>query len=170
MKRTINRLKWAKALSERPSCIPLGRPRGVKGLGLRYERSLARALPAALPGQWFEFEDSAGRGFCQTDLLLPYNGKIGVLEVKLSYTREAEDELRGLYVPVVRKALGREVFGLVVCKNLRPGAPGVRGELVQALEEAAGGLLVTWHWLGNHQPMSRALSLHELVGASPTAS
>lgn len=148
--RTIRGLKWARALPARPSCIPQGRPRGAKAQGLRYERALAAMLPAARHGQWFEFEDLGGRGYCQVDLLLDRpEGGLLILEAKYTWTFEGHQQIEGLYVPVVERAWGMRAKGVVVAKRLVPGVVGV-AKVVGTLEEAsawASGRVVL-HWLG----------------------
>lgn len=141
--RRIVGLKWAREC-ERPKCIPKGRPRGRKAAGLRYERQLAKALPEAKHGQWFEFEDVNGRGYCQTDLLLHLGGwGIAILECKYTWTLEAQRQLDLLYRPVVERAFMLPVRCVVVCKVLVPEAPLAAPTLGEAL--ASGRV---WHWLG----------------------
>lgn len=149
MSRTVQGLKWAKAI-ERPKCIPVGRARGAKAQGLRYERSLAKALPCAKHGQWFEFEDRNGRGFCQVDLMLQLLSGILILEAKYTWTAEGHLQIEELYSPVVSAAWGMPVAGLVVCKKLLPGMPGVSvaGDLDTALHYIARGQRTVLHWLG----------------------
>jgi hypothetical protein len=147
MKRRIEGLKWAMELAGRPSCVPVGRPRGQKAWGIRYERAVAAELPAGSHmGVWFEFEDLHGRGYCQVDGLVPAElGCLGVLEIKYTWTQSAFAELRELYLPVVGFALGTRVRGIQVCKVLTPQAGTVTGDLRSALAMTG---LVTWHCLG----------------------
>lgn len=102
----------------RPPCIPITRPRGAKGAGLRFERAIARALPGATRGQWFEFEDFYGHGYCQTDFLWDTGKSIIVVESKLTDTPAAPAQLRELYIPVVERAFGKRTYGLIIVKNL----------------------------------------------------
>ena len=149
MSRQLRGLRWAK-LAERPGGIPKSRPRGAKARGLAYEAELASQLPEARHGQWFEFEDSAGRGWCQVDLLIPRSRLVVVMEVKLTWTPEAFRQLSGLYLPIVRKVWGCEAVGLQVCRNLVPGLSSVVvGDLERGVEQAARGREVCWHWLGS---------------------
>lgn len=132
---------------ERPSSIPVGRPRGAKALGVRYERALARSLPGATHGQWWEFFDANGRGFCQTDFFLPVGEVIVVLESKYTWTPLGHSQLERLYLPVLRLALRREVLGIVVCKKLVPEVMSqamVCGTLAEACE-ASRGTRAVWH-------------------------
>jgi len=136
--RTVRGLVSARAI-ERPSNIPVSQPRGAKAAGLRYERALARMLPGATHGQWWEFWDANGRGVCQTDLFLTVGDAVVVVEVKYTWTLVGHGQLENLYLPVLRKATGREVIGLVACKKLVPevlGVAQVSGNFVEALEAA----------------------------------
>lgn len=147
--RDVVGLEWARRCS-RPSFIGKSRPRGAKLQGLRYERILGKALPAAECGQWFEFRDRQGLGWCQTDLLLVVPSGVLVLEAKYSWVPEGHRQV-GQYLPIVSKALGLPACGAVVCKVLRAGMPpGVQvvGDLPSALRLARSGAPVVLHWLG----------------------
>lgn len=150
MTRHVGGLRFARAI-ERPAGVPQGRPRGAKAAGLRYERALAASMPAAKHGVWFEFEDSRGRGLCQTDLLFPYAGVCYILEAKYTWTLAGHEQIEHLYVPVVSKALGRRVFGIVVCRRLIAGMPTgvvICCDVYSAMREAQAGSRTVWHWLG----------------------
>lgn len=149
--RQIKGLKWARQLPGRPKCIPTSRPRGAKAEGLRYERALAKRLPLAAHGVWFEFADSNGPGYCQPDFLLTLpNGALAILECKYTWVAEAHAQLAGLYAPVVREARGADVVGVVVCKRLVEGMKGtvVTADLWHACQLAFAGLRPVLHWLG----------------------
>ncbi len=158
--REISELLWAKPM-ERPAGIPIGRPRGAKAAGLRYERALVRALPPPkVHGQWFEFEDRRGRGVCQPDILVSRErgGMIAVLEAKYSWTAEGHQQLEKLYLPVVQMALGRSAVGILVTRRLV--SEMLKGIVIcstleQAVWFAREGRRVVWHWLGTVE-MARA--------------
>lgn len=149
--RVIRGLVWA-TKAERPPGFPLRRPRGAKALGLRYEAALARAVPGALHGQWWEFCDAAGKGFCQTDLVLEFEAFTLVLESKYTWTSVGHSQISQLYAPVLELALTKPVVGIVVCKVLTAGLPPdarVFGELGSALVAARRTAApVVLHWLG----------------------
>lgn len=114
--------------------------------GLRYERAIAEALPGWTHGQWFEYEDRKGLGWCQVDLLQSRPHSASLLEVKLSWVPEGQQQLEQ-YQEVVECALGVPfVYGALVCRYLRPAtnAPVV-DSLLRALPFMVGGKPVVWH-------------------------
>lgn len=149
--RKVLGLRYAKLLDERPKTIPKGRPRGAKAAGLRYERALEEALgEAAEAGRWFEFEDMNGRGYCQTDFLIPLIDRLVVLECKYTWTHMGHLQMEQLYFPVIRQMTKKKVSGIVVCKNLLPLMAGVKvcKTLEEALVASASGQRTVWHWIG----------------------
>jgi len=149
MKRVVRGLRWAR-MCERPPCIPQGRARGAKGKGVAYERQLAAFLPHASYGQWFEFEDSSGLGYCQVDLLLPDGDLLICLEAKYTWTMDAHRELRDLYLPVVGEVTRKEVRGVVVCKVLTPYTLHPRSTSIEdMIYHASVYEQSVWHWLGS---------------------
>lgn len=146
MTRRVEGLLWARVLAQRPACIPVGRPRGIKREGVRYEETLASGtFGSAKRGVWLEFADANGHGYAQCDFLVA-EGVCGALvpvvaEAKLTWRREAYGQLRGLYLPLLRAALGRDVGALVVCANLTPETPraAIAGSLSEALARCARG-------------------------------
>jgi hypothetical protein len=147
MSRIIKDLRWARVAPEQRKA---GRTpsRGAKAAGIRYERALAKALPQALPGLWWEFEDYKGWGTCQTDLVLRVHDQIFVLEAKYTWTESAWPQLENLYLPVLGMATEMPVWGIQVCKNLTPCVRGmVCRKLHEALESAANGHMTTLHWI-----------------------
>ena len=138
MCRQITDLVWVRALTERPSAIPQGRPRGVKAAGVRYEAALALRQPfaSALRGLWLEFGDASGHGYAQPDFVWNFagGGPLFVAEAKLTWRPSAYPQLRRLYFPLLRKLTGREVRGVVVCANLTRETP--RAEVCDSFAEA----------------------------------
>jgi hypothetical protein len=165
VKRQVNGLRWARAC-ERPEAIPIGRSRGAKALGVRYERALELVWPGVC-GQWFEFEDRNGPGWCQVDFIAKVGEALVVVEAKHSWLASAHVELDTLYLPVVERALGKRPIGLVVAKRLAMEMGRVR--VSATLEEAVGlallGHRVVWHWIGGAvAPLPRhggALATHQ---------
>ena len=136
-----------RVLPERPGCIPLSRPRGSKAAGLRYERELVKGLKVAKHGLWIEWEDSAGKHFCQPDIICKFKNQVAVLECKYTWTREGHEQL-GLYVPLVERLVGQKVKGIVVCKKLLSSMPRVQvfGDLESCL--GVEGSQAVWHYIG----------------------
>ena len=159
--RTISHLQRACICSAPPN-IPQARLKGKKAAGLRYERQLAKVLPSAIHGQWFQFFDANGPGFCQPDFCLvpsKQDNTIIVLEAKYTWCPEAHDQLWDLYVPVVQKSFQMPTFGAVVCKNLRPGMNGCAifntfRDIAEASRSYQDRGRYVWYWLG--QATSRA--------------
>jgi hypothetical protein len=157
-KRVISGLRWAKALADRPSCIPVGRARGVKAFGVRYERAVGKQFPREARGRWFEYEDRNGLGYCQVDLLLGQLGRLIVVEAKYTWTLAGHEELETLYLPVVEKAFGLGVCGVVVSRNLTRETLSF-ATVFHSIETAAmtSAKRAVWHWMGDTavQPRNR---------------
>lgn len=135
----------------RPANIPKSRPRGRKAAGLRYERELAKGIPAAKHGQWFRFMDQNGIGCCQTDLLLKTPVGIAILEAKYTWTPDGHTQIDKLYIPVVEKANpGIPAFGIVVCKVLTADVDPswICRDLTSAIAQSAAGRKAVLHWIG----------------------
>jgi hypothetical protein len=156
---------------ERPAFIHPSRPRGAKGEGLRYERALARGLGSKFRcGAWWEFKDDAGIGCCQTDFFGKAKQWVILLESKLTWTQEAEEQLYELYVPVVAMALGvqrSQVLPIVVCKYLtretqRPVCFSLKEALEQSMNVSAPFCSV-WHHLGG-VPLLREMEKEVVYG------
>lgn len=146
MTRQITNLRWAYECQ--PAHLPC-RPRDPKkAAGIRYENRLAAALPNWRHSIWFRFEDASGLGYCQPDIFLANPHYSVVLEAKLSLTTQAWNQLEGLYIPVLERALRRPAFGVVVARNLR----AVEGEVCSTLDEAITLALcrhrAVLHWMG----------------------
>ena len=172
MSRAVVGVSWARACS-RPASIPVGKPRKkCKLAGLGYERDLAKALPAAKHGQWFEFRDRNGAGHCQTDLILDCPLGLVVLEAKYTWTEQGHKQVEKLYQPVLGQAFpGRNILGIVVCKVLTRETPRgwVCRDLDSAIKRAFVGAPTVLHWigagLGPLQGVSRVFPLAEAFAA-----
>eukprot|EP00919_Chromeraceae_sp_WS-2016_P052876 GHVR01125558.1.p1 GENE.GHVR01125558.1~~GHVR01125558.1.p1 ORF type:complete len:179 (+),score=7.23 GHVR01125558.1:131-667(+) len=148
--RVVSGLIRAEALTRKPSCIPQGRYRGVKALGIAYERAAQAALPIAKPNPWFMFRDKNGLGYCSPDLVLIGSGLALVIECKLSDIPEARTQITQLYAPVLQMALGLPIRGLVVTKHINAASTRVVDSWENALAIMRRDLNVipTLHWLG----------------------
>ena len=148
MKRQIRGLLWARTLRERPACIPVGRPRGARAAGVRFESALASGpLVAAQRGLWIEFADANGHGYAQCDFVGDSAAGPFVAEAKLTWTPAAYVQLRGLYLPLLRAIHRRPVGAVVVCANLTRETPRaeVAASLAEALARAAKGEIPVLH-------------------------
>lgn len=145
--RQVRGLIWA-ALCERPKHIPIGRPRGQKAYGPRYERALERGpLCGATRGQWFAFLDLNGQGHCQTDFIINQADRLVVLECKYTWVPEGQRQIDQLYRPVLEKVFHKPVIGVVVCNRVVPQVDGlVFGDLDGAIRYAASGKDAIWHY------------------------
>jgi hypothetical protein len=154
--RQVVGLRWARKIEGKPAFIPLSRPRGAKGEGMRYERALAKGLGAKFRyGMWWEFKDDGGIGVCQTDFFGMAKQWAILLESKLTWTMDAEEQLHGLYIPVVAMALDiprSQVLPIVVCKYLtRSASRPVCDTLKEAIQQAMEinpPFCPVWHHIG----------------------
>lgn len=148
MSRSVVDLLWAKS-SQNPWPKLKRHPRGAKGLGLGYELALAKALPNASHGLWFEFCDRNGRGFCSPDLIIEGKDEILAIECKLTNYPEAVMQLTNLYRPVLTAVYHRPVRGLVALKYLNPASPKhmICPDLASALRHAPDSCPIL-HWIG----------------------
>jgi hypothetical protein len=144
--REIVGLVWAKPC-QRPKGIPRSRPRGTKALGLSYERRVAKALPGAISGQWFEYFDANGPGYCQMDLVLKDRGQVWVVEVKLTDIFQGKNQLNKLYLPIARAIWG-SARGAVVVRHL---SKALASDLIfENFDQAQGfAAIPVIHWLGS---------------------
>lgn len=160
--RSVCGLVSARALDAKPSCIPNGRPRGVKARGVSYEKVCASALQAAFPksgvvhGQWFEFADANGRGYAQVDILLYIVSldQYVVGECKLTDVAGARSKLANFYLPIAQLAFGKRTCGFVAVRHLTQltDTRNVCADFKSTLGVALNGGLPTWHYLGKGPP------------------
>lgn len=151
--RLVENLKRAWRL-EKPTFVRAGTMNEYQRKGLRYERRVWSAVKVNFPAPlhysaWFAFEDRLGLASCSTDILIERPDAVFVLECKLTFTTEAEQKLRGLYIPVVSAAFGRPAYGIVVARNLDRTARLLSADLFSAIVDAQQlGIITTVHWLG----------------------
>lgn len=155
--RQVSGLRWARQIEGKPAFIPFSRAgKNVRGEGIRYERALAKGLGTKFRyGMWWEFKDDAGVGVCQTDFFGKAKQWAILLESKLTWTLEAEEQLHGLYIPVVAMALQMpksQILPIVVCKYLtrdtaRPIGSSLK-ETIQLGMEINPPFCPVWHHIG----------------------
>jgi hypothetical protein len=156
--RCVNRLEEAERLDGWPDFIPRDHSRGIKALGRRYEVAVSRQLGVmAQRGVWWKYLDANGPGFCQTDFLILGDIWAVILECKHTWTEEGMEQLGGLYMPVIGKALDKKVLGIQVCKHLVPHHTGpVHDNLEAAVMAARTGHEI---WFNGYKP-TRLVTLH----------
>jgi hypothetical protein len=128
------RVVWGKAKGTSPAAK----------LGLRYENRVAKQLERLrVEGRfkvlehnpWFTFSDQFGTANCSPDFLLhAEDGKIVVVEVKLTWVEVAVHKLNDLYCPVISAALDALCFPLVIVRSTTPKAPPAALTLSSALK------------------------------------
>lgn len=116
--------RWVRGLQEVELCgSPFGKaPRrsGAKALGLRFQRTVERALPQALHGQWLRFRDNNGLGYAQPDILFATPEALCIVECKLTDTQEADTQIGQLYRPLLAALWSGPIHQIVVVKYLSP--------------------------------------------------
>ena len=124
MPRKVDRLLWAKPC-DRPDILPKRKVdyRNARAIGVRYEKAVGQAvkdlrLGTTLRGQWFEFCDANGHGYCQTDVVVVCPEYIIAFECKLTEVEEAREQLEWLYVPVLQRVFRRPIHGIIVARHL----------------------------------------------------
>lgn len=87
-------------------------------------RTLCGSLVGTVRGeQWIEYWDENGKGHAEIDCILVRKDVALIFELKRTFTTRGLVQLSQLYIPLVKHILpDRRVFGLLVCKNLRPEA------------------------------------------------
>lgn len=150
--RHIDGLKWVKAIP-RPAWMRKNRPRGVKLLGVRYERLVGIAIkkhyPEVVLGQWFAYEDRFGKGWAQTDVLMRTPTGIVVVECKLTRCEEAREQIDLLYRPLLTRVFELPVIGIVVVRSLtQENRADLVVEGLSAAISEANGTPKTVQWLG----------------------
>lgn len=142
-------------LPAKPEFIPQPRYRGVKAIGIGYERKIARYLKALLGGRavhnpWYRFVDADGEGWCCPDIVvLPKDSEpLVIVECKLTATKTCEPKAKGLYLPVVQHLYPEQPIRLIqVCKNLGRGFEGyLINNWKSAVDPSATWDFATWNF------------------------
>ena len=162
MPRVIKGLLHARLLSSPPSFAKNSRIRGrAKKAGVQYEKAIQESLPGGWTrGQWIEFMDAAGHGYCQLDFHHCCLDGVVVLESKLSWVPEGHSQLELLYRPVVEMIWGKPMIGLVVAKRLTPECKAAIAQtLPSAINAAKSSRKVVLHWTGKSPLIPRPCSV-----------
>lgn len=150
--RIIKGLEWTVPALKGPWGNKTPPRRGIKGQGHTYEGKLAKKLGVEwLHGQWFQFGDLSGPGWCQPDFLLIQPNFVVLLECKLSWTPIGHLQMSELYEPILIEHFKLPILKIQVCKNLTKQTPwnSITPDLPNAIELAAKNQPSVWHWLPN---------------------
>lgn len=123
---------------------------------MSYERKVVKELARQLregelpdgelfAGQWLVFYDARGRGFAQPDAYIVFSRAVLAVEVKLTQTEIAEDQLQNLYRPLLERLYKLPVHLLQVCRHLRYERGLV--ESPREVLEWPRDHVSTWHWM-----------------------
>lgn len=112
-----------------------GRKTKPQQTGLSYERKVAALLegisPIIMHGPWLTFHDDSGPRTCQPDYLILRDDDAIIVEVKLTYTPDAERKLLDFYRPIVKLLLDVDkVRCIQIYRNGRKKWLGTLQELV----------------------------------------
>jgi hypothetical protein len=148
-------LRWATSCPK-PTFAPQAKPSPAKRKGIAFEARVAATLGIGRHGDWFNYADDKGLGYCQPDLWWkePAVGnaiaRIVVVEVKLTWTLAASRAILGLYAPVLSHIHQLPVHGIIICKNLTPLTPrgAIFGDLREALAHTGPRTPTICHWPG----------------------
>ena len=155
--RTVESLEWAELRTASP--FPKHRERrSAYKAGLSYERKVGRTLQRMNRwgeldgelslGQWISYGDANGYGYAQPDAYLLAGDMVLLMEIKLTQTDTAEQQLEDLYRPLLRHIYGQPVVCLQICKTLRY----VPQDLVEGPEDLLARPepgCFTWHYRGD---------------------
>lgn len=99
---------------------------GSKRAGKRFEEFQLAKLEKEFgnlfePEPWFEFEDNERTYHCAPDGILWLDSSPVIIEIKLSHTYRAWEQLKKLYLPVVKSFYPDSFFRLSeICKTFDP--------------------------------------------------
>jgi len=143
MPRVITRLRWAER-----SINPWPRVRytGAKAKGVTFEKKVAKGLNFAEHNAWFVFEDMYGLGYCSPDIFWQEDGKIYLVECKLTDNKEAWQQIELLYTPILQFIYQMPIRGIVVAKQLHSGSLWICDTLTNAKQSPFPRPVL--HWLG----------------------
>ena len=118
--RQIKKLKWARFTDFAPHKKPdLKKVSSSIRDGHVYEEKVAQYLAAVFGednvkhGQWVEFCDANGPGMCQPDIIVEKDGRVAIIECKLTARKTARKQLEKLYAPVLRHIYKKRKLKLV---------------------------------------------------------
>ena len=121
--------------------------------GHAYERVVHRELKRLDLGgeicfqQWIMFADENGLGWAQPDLYVLWPNLLLLIECKLTQSKSADQQLLGLYLPLLRDIYQLPILCLQVCKNLRVVPPKLVDGPADLLKFPGPGVH-TWQYIG----------------------
>lgn len=127
--------------------------KGSRAKGKTYERKVIKDFTRAklagrvLSSPWFTFADANGLGYCQPDILIFLQESIIIVEVKLTQTSSAWQQLELLYKPVVELVYKKPVYLLQVCKHLHWETSAQVSSIEEFVDSPRRGL-----WTLHHLP------------------
>ena len=97
-------------------------------------------------GKWFSYEDENGIGHCQPDQFIELPDMIVLFECKLSQTWRAEDQMKELYLPVLKHHYDRPVVMIQVFKIMKklPSQKWIIEHPAELVDFPRPGVF-TWH-------------------------
>src|SRR3990172_8477587 len=152
--RTAKGVLYSELVDSGPFGDPKGRTRAQKD-GLRYERLVHRELSRIflrelLYQPCLYFEDSNGSGFARPDFILIPPGRERhriLIDAKRTATWRAEDQLAGLYLPILKNLWADSEFTLVQVAKFSGGLSTVILSLPDVLALPPSDTVHFWHWM-----------------------
>jgi hypothetical protein len=130
MVKQLNNLTHAKQCPV--PCIALNKKYTLaQANGIRFEKkvfnSLSRFFNHIEHNPWFEYRNNSEFAYCSPDILIKFDNILLIIEVKLTWVKEAQEKLDLFYRPIITKANPDFdpdfVKTLVIVKNLTPESP-----------------------------------------------
>lgn len=153
--RIIQNLMSASLCKNPPSLIASKKKlKGSAARGLAFQRKVGKRLKQLIAleelfgilkdGEWYEFIDQEGIGFCQPDFELHYPDHIVCIECKLTQTPNAHLQVAELYKPVLQRVYQKKVFAIQATPMLIYKPNVLVGDLADFVYEPTDGEVV-WH-------------------------
>lgn len=152
--RRVRGLRWAQLQAKSPFPKTRLRSSSMKK-GLAFEKNVGRHLLRMVDrgelagslrlGQWIVFSDDFGVSHAQPDIYLLTTKLVLLMECKLTQSDAAEDQMRLLYVPLLKHLYDMPVVCLQICKNLRY-VPNLLVNGPEDLVDKARTKMHTWHF------------------------
>lgn len=159
--RRISGLLWAMKATEAIPALSEGKLANRQACvrrGISYQRKVRKVLErwnAGLktPGEFhyeqlLSFCDDNGAGWARPDIFIVWEDLILLIEVKLTQTEAAQEQLLGLYYPLLKMIYqDRTIVMVQACHNLRTKPRRKIAHPGELVAEPRRGIW-TWHYLG----------------------